>query len=157
MARIVILLAIIAVALILWYKLKNAKGEEKKRLLLWTAVSSAIAILFILAATGKLNWITAAIGGLIAMIPRLLPLLKYLPLYSRFRQHSQQQGRQRAASDNTLMNREKAYEVLGLKPGATREEIIAAHKRMMNKIHPDKGGSDYLAAEINRAKDVLLG
>jgi DnaJ-class molecular chaperone len=54
------------------------------------------------------------------------------------------------------MTKEKAYEVLGLKPGANREEIITAHKRMMQKVHPDRGGSDYLAAEINQAKDTLL-
>ena len=55
------------------------------------------------------------------------------------------------------MNKDKAYEVLGLKPGASKEEIITAHKKMMQKNHPDRGGSDYLAAEINTAKDTLLG
>lgn len=55
------------------------------------------------------------------------------------------------------MNREQAYEVLGLKPGASDDEIREAHRRLMKQFHPDHGGSNYLAGQINRAKDVLLG
>lgn len=52
--------------------------------------------------------------------------------------------------------REKAYQILGLEPQSSKEDIIEAHRRLMQKVHPDRGGSDYLAAEINRAKDLLL-
>jgi hypothetical protein len=55
------------------------------------------------------------------------------------------------------MTRAEAYEVLGLKPGATDEEIHAAHRRLMRKAHPDAGGSDWLASRVNQARDVLLG
>ncbi|MBV9861397.1 MAG: DnaJ domain-containing protein [Alphaproteobacteria bacterium] len=51
---------------------------------------------------------------------------------------------------------EEAYAILGLAPGADAEAVKAAHHRLMKKLHPDHGGSDYLATKINRARDVLL-
>lgn len=62
-----------------------------------------------------------------------------------------------AAKPASAMARDQAYEILGLKPGATAEAIKAAHRRLMKKFHPDQGGSTHLAAQINQAKDLLLG
>ena len=55
------------------------------------------------------------------------------------------------------MTAQEAYQVLGLAPGATEADIRAAHHRLMRTAHPDAGGSDWLAARINMARDVLLG
>jgi hypothetical protein len=55
------------------------------------------------------------------------------------------------------LTRADAYAILGLKDGASREEIREAHRRLMRAAHPDRGGSDWLAARINEARDVLLG
>lgn len=57
----------------------------------------------------------------------------------------------------TDMTREEALAVLGITEGATAEEIRAAHRRLIQRMHPDVGGTADLAARINRAKDVLLG
>ncbi len=55
------------------------------------------------------------------------------------------------------MSESEARAVLGLGPEATREEIVEAHRRLIQRLHPDRGGSDYLAAKLNAAKDLLLG
>ncbi len=62
-------------------------------------------------------------------------------------------GTRSTSGDMTV---EEAYAILGLAPGADDEQVKEAHRRLMVKLHPDHGGSDYLATKINRARDVLL-
>jgi hypothetical protein len=65
-------------------------------------------------------------------------------------------GRDRARGGDD-MDESEALDVLGLERGAAPEEIKQAHRRLMAKLHPDSGGSNFLATQINRAKDILLG
>lgn len=162
MSRLVIIIAVAAIAYLLWFKIKKAKGEEKKKLIIWSIAGSAITVLAFLAITGRLNFITAAITGAVALLPKAAQLLRYLPILDKLRQHAshpnqEQNQNNQQASAQTAMSKKQASEILGLDPNASKEEIIKAHKRMMQKLHPDRGGSDYLAAQINQAKNTLLG
>ena len=165
MTRLILLLAVIGIALLLWYKISNAPADKRKNLIFWSVTGTVIGILVVLAITGRMHWLYAVGGAIAAFIPRVMSALKYLPLLNRFRQqYTQQSGPgqssgQQSAGRRTKgkMTADEARQVLGIKPGASKEEIIQAHKRMMQKVHPDRGGSDYLAAQINEARDTLLG
>jgi DnaJ-domain-containing protein 1 len=78
--------------------------------------------------------------------------------FPAWRQHAQGDaaGGRRGAAASGKMTDEEAYQILGLQPGAGRDDITRAHRSLMKKLHPDQGGSTYLATRVNQAKDVLL-
>jgi hypothetical protein len=74
-----------------------------------------------------------------------------------WREHVQGPDAAPPGATGAEMTRDEALAVLGLTKGAGKEEIRDAHRRLMQRLHPDRGGSDYLAAKINEAKRLLLG
>jgi hypothetical protein len=78
--------------------------------------------------------------------------------FPHWREDTQNEEQRRAAAQPTsnVMTPEEAYRILDLQPGATPDQIRQAHRSLMKKLHPDQGGSTYLAARVNQAKDLLL-
>ncbi len=100
-----------------------------------------------LALSGRLAWAIAAVPALIVWLMRLRAAHR---AFSAF-------GGAPGERPSDAMTVEEAWRVLGLEPGASRDEIKKTHRRLIAGLHPDRGGSDYLAAKINQAKDLLLG
>ncbi len=76
---------------------------------------------------------------------------------SRWGEHAQGDAAAgRPAASSGKMSQQEAYQILGLEAGASADDISRAHRSLMKKFHPDQGGSTYLAARINEAKEILL-
>ena len=155
-----ILLFLILVGMV-WYALRYFMTTSPKKLaqLIKNLFFGFAGLLIVyLALTGRLNWLFALVGVVVAFMVRMLPLLiRYVPFLHRlWHQYTATKQHESPGSNKSDMSIQEAYEVLGLKPDASQQEIIAAHRKLMQKIHPDRGGSDYLAAKINRAKKILL-
>jgi DnaJ family protein C protein 19 len=139
--------------LLKWYAVTDV--GNLKRLLAWVGIGALALVVIFLAVTGRMGAALAALAGLLVWASRILNLIhmgrQFGGIFGKKRQ-----GAEGAAPSAAAMTEEEAYRVLGLKPRATKEEIKAAHRRLIEQIHPDHGGSDYLAAKVNLAKDFLL-
>lgn len=76
--------------------------------------------------------------------------------YPDWRDADRRKESRTAAPNGSTMTRSEAFQVLGLSQGAGAKDIKEAHRRLMKQMHPDHGGSTYLAARINQARDLLL-
>jgi DnaJ homolog subfamily C member 19 len=136
---------------------ERASVTTIKSFLAWIAALGGISLALLLILSGRGG---IALGALTLFGPLI---------YQRWQAYRTSQGpqqRQQGSADSGqppprrptgAMTREEAYQVLGLRPGASADEIRAAHHRLMRTAHPDSGGSDWLATRINLARDVLLG
>lgn len=156
MPRVILLLAIAAAVYILYRRAQAAPPEQRKAEFIKLGLAVAVVVVIGLTITGRMHWIGAAITGLLVGIRQLLPtLVRLFPMLASLRSNSNSQPGSAPPSEGSKMTTEEALAVLGLAQGASEQDVIDAHRKMMQKIHPDRGGSDYLAAKINQAKETL--
>ena len=161
-------LAFAIIGLLVWRLLSSVdRATLKSRLQYWALPLLAI-VFVVLALSGHLSWLVAAIVSLAAGLRRALPwILRVWPALASIMssrgqaaggpRSSARQGETGRQGAGTAMSRDEARAILGLDEDAGPEDIVAAHRRLMQRNHPDRGGSDYLASRINEARDVLLG
>lgn len=132
-----------------WQKLPEDKREgfAKK-----AGIYTLVAIILALVVTGRAHWLMGVLAAILALAGKVAQIAQYIPLFKKI---FGQQMPPNQAPTQQAMSRQDAADILGVDINASNEEIREAHKRLMQKIHPDRGGSDALAKQINHAKDIL--
>jgi len=158
--RIYFVIALIILAFFALRKFQKTPPEVIAKVIKKVALLAFVMIILVLAVTGRLNWLFALVGLFMAFLVRLLPvIIRYVPqlhgLWRAFNQNKSQSSKG-PMNQSGKMTKQEAREVLGVLVSATDKEIINAHRLLIQKMHPDRGGSDYLASKINQAKKVLL-
>ena len=156
MLRLLITLIVIVGLWAAMAHIKRLPAAERKRLLWKLGLWGAGGGLLLLVATGRVHWIFAVIGALLPLAKTALGLgFQFFPLWKQ----KQQQKKADTPPNVGPMSVREAMDTLGLKGSEQtldRDEIISAHRKLMQKLHPDRGGNDYLAAKVNEAKALLL-
>ena len=148
------LLLLIAALFGIWYWLSQYRqcAADKQRWFVYKTLFWLLLIAIVaLAASGRMHWIAAVITAAIPVLKSLFSvLIRLLPILGlRSAKSTKNNG-------SSQMTETEAWQILGLSPDANRQQIITQHKQLIQKLHPDRGGNEYLAARINNAKDLLL-
>lgn len=146
--------------LIRWFKVNSARPD--RQIFAPIALYISIGLMLFLALSGRLHWLFALIAATIPFAKRLLPMLRYLPLLRRWlgnHQSRREQGhhnQQAPANTGGTLSANEALAILEIDRPFNRDDITRAHRQLISKYHPDRGGSTYMAARVNQAKDLLM-
>jgi len=114
-------------------------------------------VVLAMVAMGRTSWVMGVLAALIAILSRVTQLMVYFPFLKKFFPNAAEPKDEKSSTQQTAMTKEQAAEILGVEVTASHDEVRMAHKRLIQKLHPDTGGSVALAKQINQAKDVLIG
>lgn len=157
MLKLLVFAVVITLVCISFARMKKLPPEQQRKA--WWRLGTGIflGLLVFLVMTGRMHWIGALFGALLPFVRGafnlLMPLLPYW-----LKQRAKQAPSQPA---NIASNIQEALDILGLEGDIAKGEITAdrineAHRHLIQKLHPDRGGNDYLAAKINQARDLLI-
>jgi len=137
-------------------RMSRLPPKERKSFLTKAAIWGLVIVVLGLVLMGRAHWLMGILAALLALAGRIAQFAQYIPLFKKLFGQQETQVPPSSAPANQTMSRQDAADILGVDINANKDEVRLAHKKLMQKIHPDRGGSDALAKQINQAKDVLL-
>jgi len=155
---------LLTIALFMLLRHWGQATEEQRRKGLFYAVVGVLAVVCVLlVVTGRIHFLAGLFAALVPFLRRGWQAAKLWLMLRRWTGKGKADGNDasggsqgRGASVGGPMTLEEAREILNVSVNASRDEIVKAHRRMIQKVHPDRGGSDALAARVNEAKERLL-
>ncbi len=155
MVALVLLALALLVALLFfvgWFR--AASPDQIRRLGKRSLFVGLLVVTLWLIVTGRFWLLLLSLPGLFVSVLKWFPLLRFLK--NLLPQGAGGEQEKKAQAHSQTMSREDALAILGLEDGASPEQIRTAHRQLMRKLHPDQGGTTWLAARLNQAKELLL-
>ncbi len=150
-----VIVAAIASLIYIGKRWQSLPEDERKGFAKKFGLYAVAGVVLALVVTGRAHWLMGVLAALLALAGRLAQFAQYVPLFKKMMDGVSGDS-QPANPVATAMTRKEAADILGVDANASEEDIRLAHKKLMQKIHPDRGGSDGLAKQLNQAKEVLL-